>query len=342
MTTTLVITLILSVLFQISAAFCALRLIKLTGKTYSWLLISFALFLMCIRRIIPLYCFLFDMHYDVDFLNEIIGLVLSIFMFFGVFSIKSIFIERKRVEEEIKQKNEELSKINGQKDRFFSIIAHDLRNPFNSLLGLTQLLTEELSTLTNDQIRRSAMTMRKATTQMYSLLENLLEWSRMQRGMTPFMPESIEVLPIISQSLDMYSEVITSKKLDIIVAVPENMKVVADHYMFETIIRNLISNAIKFTDRGGKIIIAAKQVAGHLIEISIKDTGIGMSQILLENLFSLDVQTTRTGTENEPSTGLGLLIIKDFVEKHNSKLKIESEEDKGSTFSFELPAADPY
>ncbi len=150
------------------------------------------------------------------------------------------------------------------------------------------------------------------------------------------------MIPKISQRLALYSEVITSKHLDIIVTVPENLKVVADHYMFETIIRNLISNAIKFTDRGGKIILTAKQAAGHSVGISIKDTGIGMSQSLMDNLFSLDVQTTRTGTEKEPSTGLGLLIIRDFIEKHNGKLTVESEEDRGSTFSFKLPAADLY
>ncbi|MEI7501462.1 MAG: response regulator, partial [Bacteroidota bacterium] len=249
----------------------------------------------------------------------------------------AIVIERKQAEEEIKLKNEQLQKSNAEKDKFFSIIAHDLRGPFNGLLGLTRLLTEELPTMTQDQIKKCAVTMRKSATKLYSLLENLLEWSMLQRGLISFKPESFILLNGIAPIIELYRDAADKKMIRLDYEVPEDLRVLADKRMFDSLMRNLVFNAVKFTPKGGKINITAKPRSDFLVEISIKDTGIGMNKHTMDTLFLLDEQDTRKGTEGEPSTGLGLIISRDFIEKHGGKIWVESEEGKGSTFYFTIP-----
>jgi len=258
--------------------------------------------------------------------------------FIGTFGIFRDITDRKRAEEEIKRKNEELHLVNAEKDKFFSIIAHDLRSPFNSFLGLTQLLAEQSPTLNQEKIQQIAVSMRKSATNLFGLLENLLEWSRMQRGLTTYNPEPLLLMPKISGSLVLFLEANKSKKIDISYDISEDLTVFADGNMFECLIRNLVSNAIKFTPKEGKIAITAKSLDDKWIETSVKDSGIGMNQTMVENLFQVDINTNRKGTNNEPSTGLGLIICKEFVEKHGGKLWVESYEGKGSTFHFTLPA----
>ena len=246
--------------------------------------------------------------------------------------------ESKRAEEEIKRKNKELQLVNAEKDKFFSIIAHDLRTPFNSFLGLTQLMADQLPAMTLEQTQKIAVSLRKTATNLYGLLENLLQWSRMKGGITNFEPEPILVKPKISGSLGLYLEANKSKKIDISYNMSEDLTVLADGNMFECIIRNLVSNAIKFTPQEGTITITAKSLDDKWVEASVKDSGIGMNQEMMENLFREDINTSRKGTNSEPSTGLGLIICKEFVEKHGGKLWVDSEEGKGSTFYFTLPA----
>ena len=246
--------------------------------------------------------------------------------------------ESKQNEEALKNKTKELHLLNTEKDKFFSIIAHDLKSPFNSFLGLTNMLAEDVQTLTLEQIQKIAESMRKSATNLFSLLENLLEWSLLQRGVTTFSPKSFLFMPKTSESIPSILESSTKKEIEISYNIPENLKVYADEKMVGSIIRNLSSNAVKFTPKGGKITISANQIPNGGIEISVKDTGIGMNQEMVENLFKLDIDTTRKGTDNEPSTGMGLIICKELVEKHGGKLWVESEEGKGSTFYFTLPA----
>jgi len=182
-----------------------------------------------------------------------------------------------------------------------------------------------------------ALNMRGAANKLFNLLENLLQWSRMQRGLTTYEPESFLILPKLSDSLAPTLEAITHKKIDLTYDVPDDLAVFADGNMFESIIRNILSNAIKFTDYGGKIIIRAKIMDGNWVEIAVNDTGIGMNKEILENLFKLDANTNRKGLDGEPSSGLGLIICKDFIEKHGGKLWVESEVNRGSTFYFTLP-----
>jgi len=246
--------------------------------------------------------------------------------------------ERIRVEEEIKLKNEELQKINAEKDRYFSIIAHDLRSPFSGFLGLTELMAKGLPQMTLDEIQKITLLMRNSATNLFRLLGNLLEWSRMQRGLTTYIPTSFLLKPKIAKIMVWVLEGADQKEITVNYSIPEDLVVYADGNMFEAVIRNLVSNAVKFTPHGGRIIISAKSAADNSVEISVTDSGIGMNQKMLNNLFRLDVNTNRKGTQGEYSTGLGLTICRDFIEKHGGKLHIESEEKKGSTFSFTLPA----
>ncbi len=255
----------------------------------------------------------------------------------GTFGISMNIDERKKAEAEIQLKNEELLRINSEKDKFFSIIAHDLRSPFNGFLGLTEIMAEEITTMTMAEIQKYAIVMRTSATNLYSLLGNLLEWSRMQRGLSTFAPKSFLLMQKILESMVYVLESAVKKEISISYDIPENLEVYADKNMVGGIIRNLVSNAVKFTPKGGNITISAKSVHGNLIEISIKDSGIGMNTNMVDHLFRLDINTSRTGTEGEHSTGLGLILCKDFVEKHGGKLWVESEVEKGSTFRFTLP-----
>lgn len=245
--------------------------------------------------------------------------------------------ERKKAEEELRLKTEQLYAANAEKDKFFSIIAHDLRSPFNSLLGFTELLDKELPTMTRDQIQQIAVTMRKSATNLYALLENLLEYSRLQRGLIPFNPEPILLMPKVLADTVFVMESANKKEITLNYDIPDDLKVYADDNMLGGILRNLASNAVKFTPKGGKVNISAKSL-DHTVECSVSDTGIGMNKAMKENLFNMDVNTSRNGTDKEPSTGLGLILCKEHIEKHGGKLMVESEEGKGSTFYFTLPS----
>jgi len=245
--------------------------------------------------------------------------------------------ERKRAEEVIQQKNTELQKINAEKDKFFSIIAHDLRSPFNGFLGLTEMMADGLQHMTLEEMQSMAIAMRNSAANLFRLLGNLLEWSRMQRGMTTFCPEMFLLMSRISESTVLAIDAADKKNISVSFDIPEDIKVFADIEMVSAIMRNLLTNAVKFTPRGGSIFVSAKPGPDNLVEISVKDTGIGMNQHMIDNLFRLDVNANRKGTDGEASTGLGLVISKDFVEKNGGQLWVESEEGIGSTFRFTLP-----
>jgi two-component system, sensor histidine kinase ChiS len=238
---------------------------------------------------------------------------------------------------EITKKNLELLKLNAEKDKFFSIIAHDLRSPFSGFLGLTQKMAEDLPGLERDEIEKIAIGLRNSAANLYRLLENLLQWARMKQGLMSFNPEKLLFLPLVDEIVMMLIDQVRKKKIEIDYNIPGNITVFADKNMLQAIVRNLVSNAIKFTPAGGKITISAYRNPGKYFEISVRDSGIGMSQAILNNIFRIDVLVTRRGTEGEPSTGLGLLLCKEFVEKHHGTIRAESEEGRGSVFYFTLP-----
>ncbi len=255
----------------------------------------------------------------------------------AIMNIARDITERKNNETLLYNYANELSKQNVEKDKFFSIIAHDLRSPFTGFLGLTEIMAEGLHGMTLDEIQNIAVEMKNSAVNLFNLLGNLLDWSRMQRGLTTYVPVSFPLLPVIPASLVLVLEEAARKSITVSYQIPPGLEVFADENMLEGILRNLLTNAVKFTPRGGQILISAKTTPGNLAEISIQDTGIGMNKSITDNLFRLDVNTSRTGTEGESSTGLGLIICRDFIEMHGGELKIESEEGKGSTFHFTIP-----
>ena len=248
-----------------------------------------------------------------------------------------VITDRKQAEELIRDKNVQLQSLNASKDKLFSIIAHDLRSPFNGFLGLTQIMAEDLSALTRDEIREMAESMRNSAATLYRLLENLLQWSTLQQGRMVFNPVSIPLNGILTESIAIAKLSANMKEIEIECQIPYILEVYADVKMVQTILRNLISNAIKFTNKGGKITIATRPIDELTTEISINDSGIGMSQTIINGLFQMDINTSRKGTEGETSTGLGLLICSDFIEKNGGKLRVESKVGIGSTFYFTLP-----
>ncbi len=255
----------------------------------------------------------------------------------GIFGIDRDISERKQAEAEIINMNAKLLKTNTEKDKFFSIIAHDLRGPFSNFLGLTKIMAESLTTLSIDEIEKFANSMKSSATNLYRLLENLLEWAKIQQGLIPFKPKLNPLWVIIDESVEMIVEAAEKKGIKISYNFSSETEVFADSNILQTIFRNLISNAIKFTPRGGNIQISAKPNMDQNLEVSVKDSGIGMDTEMIENLFRIDIDTNRKGTDEELSTGLGLFICKDFIEKHGGNLWVESEVGVGSTFYFTLP-----
>ena len=253
--------------------------------------------------------------------------------------LKQSLIEVKKSKQKISSINQSLEKMNTEKDKFFSIIAHDLRSPFNGFLGLTNLLAEKNLSLSTEKIQKIAENMNKSAQQIFVLLENLLLWARSERGLVSITPVNIELYTLIIENVNIIKESTLKKDIKISLNIPNDTIVFADINMTHTIIRNLICNALKFTPNGGEITISAKIYEDKNVLIAVKDTGIGMDQTMLDNLFRIDVKTNRTGTNNEPSSGLGLLLCKDFVKKNDGKIWVESEENKGSVFYVTLPKA---
>jgi PAS domain S-box-containing protein len=255
----------------------------------------------------------------------------------GIVGMGRDITERKLAEEEIELKNELLQTINAEKDKFFSILAHDLKGPLSAFLDATQILAEEIQNMTLEEIKDITINMKESASNIYGLLENLLEWSRLKRGRMEFNPEKINVKQKITACIEVLKESARKKDIKITYSLQDDVVINADLHMFETIVRNLVSNAIKFTPKSGEIFVSATSRPDMTTVVAIHDTGIGMTKELISRLFLLNEKTNRKGTDGEPSTGLGLLLCKEFCEKHGGKIWVESEVGKGSTFSFMIP-----
>lgn len=247
-----------------------------------------------------------------------------------------LYIIKRNTNELLLDKNEEISNINKQKDKFFSIIAHDLRGPFNGFLGLTELLAEEIDDMDKEEIQFAAINMRSSANNLNRLLENLLEWSRMEQGLIPFSPQESNLVEVIKECVESLQDAANKKFITIETIIDQNLKIFADHHILQSVIRNILSNAVKFTPKKGIIKIHALEDKKNTI-IAIADSGIGMNNKMIENIFQLDVKTNRKGTDDEPSAGLGLILCKEFVEKHKGEIWVKSKEGKGSTFNFSFP-----
>jgi two-component system, sensor histidine kinase and response regulator len=231
-----------------------------------------------------------------------------------------------------------LKQINAEKNKFFSIIAHDLRSPFTGLTGLTEILCNHIDDLSQEEIKNMVKMLNDSSQQVYDLLNNLLQWSRLQMNSITFDPENIPLSHTIKESITVLSNQIDAKNISVDVQIPDDVKIFADINMVKTILRNLVSNGIKFTPKGGLIKIVARADSENKVLISVIDNGIGIDEKLQKKLFVIDEKVSRTGTEGETSNGLGLLLCKDFVEKNNGEIWVESEPQKGTSFHFTMPS----
>ena len=238
---------------------------------------------------------------------------------------------------ELEMQNEELIRTNAEKDIFFSILAHDLRSPFSAFLGLTKILSEELSDMKQEEAQELANSLRDSATSVYHLMENLLEWARMQRGLIEFRPEAVPLIAVIKKSTDSLSDLAKHKNQTVKIEITEDLYVNVDLTMLESTLRNLLSNAIKFSYSDGQITISSSEYGKAFVETKITDHGMGMSPGLIATLFKIDSRSGRSGTEGEPSAGLGLLLCREFIEKNGGRISAESTEGEGSTFRFTLP-----
>ncbi|MEI7811349.1 MAG: PAS domain-containing protein [Ignavibacteria bacterium] len=251
-------------------------------------------------------------------------------------SVEETLFEKNMIVEELIATKEKLENLNSEKDKLFSIIAHDLRSPFQGFIGLTESMVQDINSFSTDDLSDIGRLLYNSSKNLFTLLNNLLEWSRMQQGMVSFNPIKISLSEIVSQNIDLLVKVGEKKGIEIIHNIDINQTVYADEAMFNSILRNFLSNAIKFTRQGGKVTVSSKKTGNNMVEISVTDSGIGMSKDLSVKLFKTDEKTGRKGTDGELSTGLGLLLCKEFIEKHGGQIWVESEEEKGSSFRFIL------
>lgn len=240
------------------------------------------------------------------------------------------------LEESVAKKTSELKELNASKDKFFSIIAHDLKNPFNTIIGFSEMLKDVIENNEPELIYKYASMINTSSVQTFRLLENLLEWANSQRGKIPFEPVKINVKNLVQEEFSLQEDMAKGKNIRLICHVPPDIMIMADHNMLKTVLRNLITNAIKFTHKNGKVEIRS-DVRKNYIELSVTDNGVGMKPESISKLFKIDANLTSLGTENEKGTGLGLFLCKEFVEKHRGKIWAESKEGEGSTFKFIIP-----
>ncbi len=269
---------------------------------------------------------------------ELIGISVIILAFTSFFLLRVRQLKNQKIllEKLVEIKTSELSEINISKDKFFSIIAHDLKNPFQTIIGFSEMLKEGIKSGDTASFEYYAMLINKSAVQTLRLLENLLEWANSQRGKMVFNPVPINLNELFNEEFLILNEIALGKNIQLKKSFSRDLTIKADYNMLKTILRNLISNAIKFTHKNGKVEIKALVEDGKA-EISVSDTGIGMTKEIMAKLFRIDINLSTRGTENETGTGLGLFLCKEFVEKHGGKIWVESESGKGSIFKFSLP-----
>ncbi len=254
----------------------------------------------------------------------------------GTVEISIDITQRKEAEEKLKENEKRLLELNSDKDRFMSILAHDLKSPFNCVIGLSEILMEQVENKNLEGIGKYAKTIMESSLQVMELLSNLMEWSRSQTGRMAFNAESTNLDCFIKEILSLFAEMAFQKNINLSAQVEGQFRIDLDRAMIGTVLRNLITNAIKFTPTGGTVKVSA---CGNKEGITVKvvDNGIGISKTIQNKLFRIDENYTTPGTNNEQGSGLGLLLCKEFVEKHGGRIWIESEPCRGATFYFSLP-----
>jgi two-component system, sensor histidine kinase and response regulator len=271
---------------------------------------------------------------DVELLStgmvQVIAGIIWICMAF-VFPILFLFLLKE-------EDNKKLKEANAMKDKFFSIMAHDLKTPITTFGGSMSFIYEHFDNLDDKQLKSFFETLNDSSKHLLDLIENLLTWSRFQIDSIGYNPEKVTPEEIIRHNLSMLSLSASAKKINLFSKPGKNLSVFADLNMFNTVLRNLITNAIKFTPEEGEIEVSySENPSNNFVRIEVSDTGVGIPKEQIDTLFKIDSNVSTLGTKNEIGTGLGLILCKDFVEKHGGEIGVESEEGKGSTFYFTLP-----
>ncbi len=254
-------------------------------------------------------------------------------------SNKELINKLKITNQDLKTAKTKLTELNNNKDKFFSIIAHDLRNPFLGFYKLTEYINSEFDNLSREELREMLSDIYKSADKLNKLLENLLAWARIQLGKIVIRKEEYNLRQIVDMNVGVFESNAAAKNITVINDVDDDISIVTDLQMINTVIRNIFSNAIKFSDVFGKVMISTEKKNDSLL-LRIDDFGIGMDKEELSKLFSIDTQTIKTGTAGESGTGLGMILTKELLDKLEYKIRVKSEVDKGASFIIEIPTDD--
>lgn len=244
--------------------------------------------------------------------------------------------ELEKAFKEINGQKKELEELNATKDKFFSIVAHDLRSPVSALAGFSQMLANNGNRLSPEKITAYSEELNKSAKNTLSLIENLLTWASTQMNKVDYSPDLIDAEEMINQTISQLTTVASSKKIALEKELAPDLKIFADKDHLTLVLRNLISNALKFTNEGGKVTVSTKCAADNKVEISVADTGVGMGIEKLTHLFSIEDAQSTKGTAGEKGTGLGLILCKEFIEKNGGKIEVASLQGMGTTFTITL------
>jgi signal transduction histidine kinase len=269
-------------------------------------------------------------------------IIIGIVMLYIRIRVRRLIRQRKILEErvlqrtaQIERQKQELQKLNSTKDRFFSIIAHDLRSPFNTILGFTDLLLADYKSYDAGKVEKYLFYIKDAARHTFELLQNLLLWARSQTGALEYHPAPFDLKERIEESILLVRSQADKKNIRTFHEIPGQAMAVGDKNMIDTVLRNFLTNAIKFTPKGGNVSVLVREIDSRW-EIVIRDSGIGIASENIDKIFRIDSKFTTRGTEEEHGTGLGLVLCREFIERHGSTIRVQSEPGKGSEFSFTL------
>jgi len=279
--------------------------------------------------------FLKSVRNSTDFLQNILIVLILLACMLAAY-ILVLAYKNDKFQNNIIDLNKKVMKDSVEKDKFFSIISHDLMNPFNALLGFSEMLVVSAKNGDKEDCVEYSQIVHQSTKRILNLLQNLLVWSRMQNGKMKYAPKSVRIDELVSNTMMIVAPIAQNKEIKLEWSVNIDVSATIDPNMIGSVLQNLVTNAIKFTKRGGSVTLKAFVELNNL-KFTISDTGVGMNEEQLNKLFKLDKTYTSMGTDDEVGTGLGLIICKEFIESHHGKIWVESTLGKGSSFCFSIP-----